>query len=149
MPRVSWCRGERTPVSVALLDRFAPAAATLLGGPVLPVRTKVVEYHGEATWHRDSDLDFASVGVRVLPRTAGGRHRCAPGRGPVAPPDAGDDAGASAYHAGVFSPEWDGPGPFMYRRRPACRTTSVHESGGSEASWVYDGCVSRAFASTS
>ena len=54
--------GERTPVSLDLLRRFGAMAEQLLRGPVLPVRAKAVEYHGGSGWHRDSDLDVASVG---------------------------------------------------------------------------------------
>lgn len=53
---------ERAPVSLALLDGFADLAVELLGGDVLPIRAKAVEYHGEAAWHRDSDHDVRSVG---------------------------------------------------------------------------------------
>lgn len=53
---------ERTPVSLELLRRFAPVAERLLGTPVLPVRTKAVEYHGASSWHRDTELDVATVG---------------------------------------------------------------------------------------
>jgi hypothetical protein len=53
---------ELTPVSVGLLRRFRPAAERLLGGPVLPVRTKAVEYHGGSDPHRDHELPVASVG---------------------------------------------------------------------------------------
>jgi len=53
---------ERTPVSLALLDAFAPPAASLLGGPVLPVRAKGVQYFGATAWHRDSERPVASVG---------------------------------------------------------------------------------------
>lgn len=54
--------GERTPISLDLLHRFGAAAERLLDGPVLPVRAKAVEYHGGSGWHRDSELDVASVG---------------------------------------------------------------------------------------
>ena len=53
---------ERTPVSLALLDQFADAAAELLGRPVLPVRAKGVLYHGDTNWHTDSVHDVTSVG---------------------------------------------------------------------------------------
>jgi hypothetical protein len=52
---------ERTPVSLALLDRFAAVAEVVLGRAVLPLRAKCVVYFGDAGWHRDSDLDVASV----------------------------------------------------------------------------------------
>jgi hemoglobin len=54
--------GERTPVSLALLHRFEPLAAGALGGPVLPVRAKVTEYHTGSSWHRDSDGPVPSAG---------------------------------------------------------------------------------------
>jgi ectoine hydroxylase-related dioxygenase (phytanoyl-CoA dioxygenase family) len=54
---------ERTPVSVALLDRFSAAASRLLGGDALPVRAKAVRYHGASVWHRDSELPVDSIGV--------------------------------------------------------------------------------------
>lgn len=52
----------RTPTSLDLLDRFAPLAERLSGGPVCPLRAKAVRYHGETAWHRDSDHDVTSVG---------------------------------------------------------------------------------------
>jgi hypothetical protein len=55
--------GEATPVSMALLDRLAAVASSLLGSPVLPVRAKGVRYLGEAHWHRDSDQPVKSVGL--------------------------------------------------------------------------------------
>ena len=51
-----------TPVSLALLDRLAPVAATLLGGPALPTRAKGVLYRGDTPWHTDSTFRIASVG---------------------------------------------------------------------------------------
>ena len=76
---------DRTPVSVALVDRFSVVAAALLGREVLPVRAKAVAYAGETGWHVDSDgppqsvgflaylspLDAASGALRVRP----GSHR--------------------------------------------------------------------------
>lgn len=53
---------ERTPVSLALLDRFMVAAAELLGAAVLPGRAKGVHYFAAADWHRDSERAVASVG---------------------------------------------------------------------------------------
>ena len=81
---------ERTPLSLSLLDRFAPLAAQLLRRPVLPVRAKGVSYLGATDWHSDSGRDVASVGfvayleslgaasgaLRVLP----GSHRAEFGR---------------------------------------------------------------------
>ena len=54
--------GERSPISLGLLDEFAPAAADLLGRPVLPVRAKCVRYAGSTGWHSDSDRELDSVG---------------------------------------------------------------------------------------
>jgi hypothetical protein len=53
---------QRTPASLALVDRLAPAAAMLLGAPVLPVRAKGVVYSGATSWHSDSTAAVASVG---------------------------------------------------------------------------------------
>lgn len=65
---------ERTPRSLDLLDAFAVPAERLLGAAVLPVRAKAVEYHGESTWHRDTELDVATVGFvcYLEPLTAAG-----------------------------------------------------------------------------
>lgn len=52
----------QTSYSLALLDTFAPAAAALLGGDVLPVRAKGIRYFGSTPWHTDSDHAVASVG---------------------------------------------------------------------------------------
>jgi len=54
--------GERTPVSLGLLDQFTPVAADLLGAPVLPVRAKCVRYAGSTGWHSDSDRPLDSIG---------------------------------------------------------------------------------------
>jgi hypothetical protein len=54
--------GERTPVSLELLDRFQDTAAVLLGAPVVPLRAKAVRYLGAATWHADSERALASLG---------------------------------------------------------------------------------------
>jgi Phytanoyl-CoA dioxygenase (PhyH) len=54
---------ERTPVSVALIDRCAVHAAELVGRPVLPGRAKGTWYEGDTGWHRDSTDDLVSVGV--------------------------------------------------------------------------------------
>lgn len=53
----------QTPVSLALLDRAEAAAASLLGGPVLPTRAKCVRYVGDTPWHVDSEIPVPSVGV--------------------------------------------------------------------------------------
>ncbi len=53
---------ERTPVSLSLIDALAAPAARLLGGDVIPTRAKGTRYFGGTAWHRDSDLDVASVG---------------------------------------------------------------------------------------
>jgi hypothetical protein len=55
--------GERTPVSVALIDRVSVHAAELVGRPVLPGRAKGTWYEGDTAWHRDSTDDLVSVGV--------------------------------------------------------------------------------------
>src|SRR5688572_16619873 len=74
---------ERTPVSLALLDVFAVAAAKLLGRPVLPGRAKGTRYFGSSDLHADSDaaipslsfvaylepLDATSGALRVIPRS--------------------------------------------------------------------------------
>ena len=52
----------RTPASLALLDRFAAPAAQFLGRPVLPVRAKGTWYHGDSSWHRDSEHALPSIG---------------------------------------------------------------------------------------
>ena len=52
-----------TPASLALLDRTETIAATLFDGPVLPTRAKGVRYSGNSTWHTDSDLPIASLGI--------------------------------------------------------------------------------------
>jgi Phytanoyl-CoA dioxygenase (PhyH) len=54
---------ERTPVSVALIERCAVHAAELVSRPVLPGRAKGTWYEGDTGWHRDSALDLVSVGV--------------------------------------------------------------------------------------
>ncbi len=54
---------ERTPVSVALIDRYSVIAAELLGRPVLPGRAKGTWYQSDTGWHRDSVHDIASLGV--------------------------------------------------------------------------------------
>jgi hypothetical protein len=53
---------ERTPASLALLDRSDVVAATLLGGAVLPTRAKGARYWGDTPWHTDSDAPLASIG---------------------------------------------------------------------------------------
>jgi hypothetical protein len=54
---------ERTPVSLALLDALAEPAADLLGRKVIPTRAKATRYFGGTPWHRDCDMDVASVGL--------------------------------------------------------------------------------------
>jgi hypothetical protein len=54
---------ERTPVSLALLDALAAPTAELLGRDVIPTRAKGTRYFGGTSWHRDSDMDVASVGL--------------------------------------------------------------------------------------
>ena len=53
---------ERTPASLALLDRFAAPAARFLGRAVLPARAKGTWYHGDSSWHRDSERALPSIG---------------------------------------------------------------------------------------
>ena len=85
---------ERTPVSVALIDRYSMIAAELLGRPVLPGRAKATWYQSDTGWHRDSVLDIASLGVvaylepldaatgalRVVPGSHAARDRALPER---------------------------------------------------------------------
>ena len=52
-----------TPASLALLDRTETIAATLFDSPVLPTRAKGVRYSGNSSWHTDSDLPIASLGI--------------------------------------------------------------------------------------
>jgi hypothetical protein len=73
---------ERTPVSLALVDALAAPAEELLGRRVLPVRAKCTRYVGGSDWHRDSELDVASMGfvAYLEPLTAGsGALRVQPG----------------------------------------------------------------------
>lgn len=74
---------ERTPVSLALLERLEPIAAALAEAPVLPTRAKGVLYSGESPWHRDAVDAVGSIGfaayleplraengaLRVVPRS--------------------------------------------------------------------------------
>ncbi len=53
---------ERTPVSLALLERLEPIATALAGAPVLPTRAKGVLYAGESPWHRDAAEPVGSIG---------------------------------------------------------------------------------------
>ena len=52
---------SRTPVSLGLVDAFAPTTAELLGREVLPVRAKGAR-SGTRGWHWDSALDVEGVG---------------------------------------------------------------------------------------
>lgn len=54
---------ERTPVSLALLDRFTTLAEDLLGDRVMPTRAKGVEYSAPTPWHVDSSIPVRSIGV--------------------------------------------------------------------------------------
>jgi Phytanoyl-CoA dioxygenase (PhyH) len=88
---------ERTPVSVALADALAGPAATFLRRAVIPVRAKGTRYAGATAWHRDSELDVATIGfvaylepltvdrgaLRVLP----GSHRGRTTESPTGLPD--------------------------------------------------------------
>ena len=51
-----------TPASLALLDRTALVASTLLGSAVLPTRAKGVRYFGNTPWHVDSVFPLESIG---------------------------------------------------------------------------------------
>jgi hypothetical protein len=53
---------DATPLSLELIRRLRGPAEMLIGGPVLPGRAKVVEYHGGSGWHRDSALPLTSIG---------------------------------------------------------------------------------------
>jgi hypothetical protein len=53
---------ERTPVSLALLDRLAAVVANRLGRPVLPGRAKGTRYAGDTDRHVDSELSIPTVG---------------------------------------------------------------------------------------
>lgn len=53
---------ERTPMSLALIVRFASVAAELLGCAVLPSRAKATVYRGDTAWHHDTDLPVTSLG---------------------------------------------------------------------------------------
>ena len=51
-----------TPVSLALLDRTAEVASTLLDAAVIPTRAKGTRYFGNTPWHVDSVLPLDSIG---------------------------------------------------------------------------------------
>jgi hypothetical protein len=51
-----------TPMSLALLDRTAVVAATLLGTSLIPTRAKAVRYFGNTPWHVDSASPIVSIG---------------------------------------------------------------------------------------
>jgi hypothetical protein len=53
---------ERTPVSMDLTSVLASVAEDLLQRAVLPGRAKGTKYVGDTSWHRDSELDIASLG---------------------------------------------------------------------------------------
>lgn len=77
--------GERTPVSLALLRRFAPVVADLAGVPLIPAVVEHTLFFDFASWHTDTghavpsvklvayldELDGANGALRVLP----GSHR--------------------------------------------------------------------------
>jgi hypothetical protein len=52
----------RTPVSLDLGDELVGLGAELVGGPVLPGRSKGTEYHGPTSWHRDASGPSHSLG---------------------------------------------------------------------------------------
>lgn len=76
---------ERTPVSLALFQRFAPVVEDLVGAPLLPALAQHILYFDMASWHTDTGhavpsanvvaylepLDEQSGALRVLP----GSHR--------------------------------------------------------------------------
>ena len=82
---------ERTPHSLALVQRLAPVASLILQAPVLPSRAKATSYRGSTKWHRDSDAAVNSVGflfylepvdaengaLRVLPGSHGAEYGAA------------------------------------------------------------------------
>jgi hypothetical protein len=53
---------ERTPVSLDLAGALASVAEELLQRRVLPGRAKGTRYFGDTSWHRDSELEIASLG---------------------------------------------------------------------------------------
>jgi hypothetical protein len=53
---------ERTPVSLDLASALASVAEELFQRRVLPGRAKGTAYFGDTSWHRDSELDIASLG---------------------------------------------------------------------------------------
>lgn len=55
--------GERTPVSLALLRRFAPIAAELAGVPLLPAVAQHTLFFDGAGWHTDTGHAVPSVKV--------------------------------------------------------------------------------------
>jgi hypothetical protein len=64
---------ERTPVSLDLVGALAPVAEELLQRGVLPGRAKGTRYFGDTSWHRDSELDIASLGcLAYLDRVTAG-----------------------------------------------------------------------------
>lgn len=92
--------GERTPLSLALLDKLSELAPTMLGRAAVATRAKGTQYVGDTAWHRDSDRNLDSVGfvayleplhredgaLRVLP----GSHRSVPSTIPAGiPPRSG------------------------------------------------------------
>jgi 2-succinyl-6-hydroxy-2,4-cyclohexadiene-1-carboxylate synthase len=55
--------GERTPLGLALFERFAGVAAELLGQPVLPSMTQHILYFEGIGWHTDTGHALPSVKV--------------------------------------------------------------------------------------
>jgi hypothetical protein len=53
---------ERTPVSLDLASALASVAEELFQRGVLPGRAKGTTYFGDTSWHRDSELNLASLG---------------------------------------------------------------------------------------
>ena len=63
-----------TPASLALLDRTAVVASTLLGCAVIPTRAKAVRYFGNTPWHVDSILPLESIGFAAYLEPVGLDH---------------------------------------------------------------------------
>jgi hypothetical protein len=54
---------EHTPISLRTTTQLASVASALLGGPVLPGRTKATRYLTGTGWHRDSEVALRTVGM--------------------------------------------------------------------------------------
>ena len=60
---------ERTPCSLALLDRLSGIAADVFGRAAVPLRAKGTQYHGATAWHRDSERNLDSLGFMAYLET--------------------------------------------------------------------------------